>query len=154
MTIKYETISFLEHADRIQELGKQHLTETDTRYFDKDTVEIDLDQYAALEEAGFLMTVAALDEGKVVGGMTVLITPSLHIKGNTQAVADALFVDKEYRSKGIAKGIIEEAESLAKEIGVNTFIICFRANDPRTAFAEQAGYSFTDVQYSKNIGGV
>ena len=58
----------------------------------------DWDIYAILEEQGSLMIFTCRDGLKLVGYFVVVTTPDLHSKGSTLAVADVIFLDKEYRS--------------------------------------------------------
>lgn len=79
----------------LPELLKEH--EEDVRESLPYEFNLDRDLYGALEDRGLLISFSLRFEGRLIGYATFTVSPTLHCKGHTRALLDAVFVRKDCR---------------------------------------------------------
>lgn len=72
-------------------------------------------------QLGKVPTVIADNNGKVVGVISFMVTPSPFNSAELWGRKIACFVDKDYRDQGIGASLIQQAESFGKQAGATRF---------------------------------
>jgi GNAT superfamily N-acetyltransferase len=78
--------------------------------------------YKHLEAAGVLQVIAAVQDGELVGFVTVLRSVLPHF-GRQVAITESLFVTSEARSTGAGLALLRAAEDLAREQGGEALLV-------------------------------
>jgi len=73
-------------------------------------IDPDWKQYVSMEDSGMLYVFTARDEGKLVGYIVFLMTPSLHHRGLKNATMDLFYILPEYRKGLLAMKLLKFAE--------------------------------------------
>jgi hypothetical protein len=81
-------------------------------------LDMDVDRYAALDEAGILHIVTGRDAGRLIAYHTSLIMGHLHYKSTLHALADLYWVHPLWRRGTIALKLFGTAHRALKERGV------------------------------------
>ena len=109
----------------------------------------DWDIYGILEEQGSLMIFTCRDGLKLVGYFVVVTTPDLHSKGSTLAVADVIFLDKEYRSGLTGYKLFKFAEDCVRKDGFKSLHVTTTEMNPIDPLMIRLGYSKIETKYEK-----
>ncbi len=89
------------------------------------------------------------DDLKLVGYFVVIITPNLHCKGDTLAVADVIYLDKEYRSGLLGYKLFLFAESCIRDDGYKTLQVTTTEMNPIDPLMLKLGYSKVETKFEK-----
>lgn len=92
----------------------------DVRYPDLEP-EPDYDLYLWLEIRGTLHIIGAFDDDRLVGVASYVTTNLPHFKGKKLASSESLWLDNDYRKRGIGRSLIQVAEQSAKADGCYGF---------------------------------
>jgi len=109
----------------------------------------DWDIYGILEEQGSLMIFTCRDGLKLVGYFVVVTTPNLHSKGSTLAVADVIFLDKEYRVGLTGYKLFKFAEDCVREDGFKSLHVTTTEMNPIDPLMIRLGYAKIETKYEK-----
>lgn len=109
----------------------------------------DWDIYGILEDQGSLMIFTCRDGLKLVGYFVVVTTPDLHSKGSTLAVADVIFLDKEYRSGLTGYKLFKFAEDCVRKDGFKSLHVTTTEMNPIDPLMIRLGYSKIETKYEK-----
>jgi GNAT superfamily N-acetyltransferase len=109
----------------------------------------DWDIYTILEEQGSLMIFTCRDGLKLVGYFVVVTTPDLHSKGSTLAVADVIFLDKDYRSGLTGYKLFKFAEDCVRKDGLKSLHVTTTEMNPIDPLMIRLGYSKIETKYEK-----
>lgn len=82
----------------------------------------DADTYAALDQAGNLMTIGAFRDNNLIGYSVSLVSPNLHYSDLMQCQNDVLFITKEQRKGLTGLRLIAETERRAKARGAQIML--------------------------------
>jgi len=139
------------YAQKMQMMGEQlaeaHYKEVPYGQA-KLALDMDYQKYQLLEDSGYLLILAALEQNKVVGYIVVVTNPMLHHKDKYMAITDSFYVDPAYRNSGIFKELLEEAARLCKEAGVVSFRVGVNMNNPAPEkILQQLGYREAERLY-------
>lgn len=93
-------------------------------------LDVDLDGYAAAEQAGQLRCFTARLSGMLVGYAVFLVGPNLHYRASLQARQDVLFVLPEHRNQGVGLELIRWSERALKAEGVQVLYQHIKAGGP------------------------
>ena len=147
----YELEKIADILDELVPLVQEHHEEVDT---DKERVQMnpDYDTYLALEEAGAVVLHTVRDNGILAGYSVVLVHPHLHYKDNVYGQNDLLYVCPEYRSEGLAKGLLETQEEHLKELGVTVMTMHMKEDRRFEHLMQNLGYHHSEIIYKKYIG--
>jgi GNAT superfamily N-acetyltransferase len=87
----------------------------------------DWETYRLLEASQALRIVTARVEDKLVGYAAILVHAHPHRTDDRVGTVDSLFVLPEYRSRGTATGLLEEAQAQLKRDGVVSLAVAARS---------------------------
>ena len=79
-------------------------------------------QHQVFESAGLLRTAGAFADGKLVGFVSVMVTPSVHVEAKIVTV-DSLFLDKRYRRGSNGLQLLKWAIQVATDEGSSLLVI-------------------------------
>jgi hypothetical protein len=111
---------------------------------------IDWDQYAALENVGMLRFFTARDGSALIGYIVVIVMSPLTTKGSLVAVLDSAYVAKPYRGK-TGYQLFYFVETCMKEDGVFRILASSSAKNPIGAFLERMGYCEVETKFEKAL---
>ena len=134
-SVKYIAVPFHEVASVIAQYQKKHAED-----YDGGVPNIDCETYLALSQSGECVALCAVYNEKVIGYNVFLIQPDINRKNIIDAQNTAIFVLKEHRSKGIAKKLVQFAESYFKDSPVTT-LNYFVKKGSLERFFKMNGYS-------------
>ena len=109
----------------------------------------DWEIYNILEEQNSLMIFTCRDELKLVGYFVVISTPNLHSKGSILAVADVIFLDKDYRRGLAGYKLFKFAEDCVRKDGFKTLHVTTTEMNPIDPLMSRLGYSKIETKYEK-----
>lgn len=115
---------------------------------------LDLDhaRYAALEQAGVLVSFGARDKsGQLVGYAVFILMRHLHYRTTLFAMNDAVFVAPTHRAMGLGVRLIRFAEQHLKERGVKRVTLHIKPTKDWSPMAERLGYQKDDITMSKEL---
>ena len=106
-----------------------------------------------IEQDGMLVTLGAVDDtGALLGYAIYLLFDHMHHRGVMFGACDILAVDKECRGVGIAKALVERAEIVLRELGVNYMTHGFRhVYKDKTPLFEKLGFKAEETTYIKEL---
>lgn len=111
---------------------------------------IDWDQYAALENIGMLKFFTARDGSSLIGYIVVIVMSPLTTKGSPVAVLDSVYVAKPYRGK-TGHQLFHFVETCMREDGVFRVLASSSAKNPIGAFLQRMGYSEVETKFEKAL---
>lgn len=107
--------------------------------------------YQVLESLGSMQIIGAFDSGKLVGFVTVLISPLPHY-GVTVGITESLFVQKEHRKKGIGACLLRMAEQNANERGGEGILVSSPSGgDLEKVLNKKKSYKHTNTVFFKRL---
>jgi GNAT superfamily N-acetyltransferase len=109
----------------------------------------DWDIYNILETQGSLMIFTCRDDLTLVGYFVVVTPPDLHSKGSVLAVADVIFLDKEYRVGLTGYKLFKFAEDCVRKDGFKTLHVTTTEMNPIDPLMSRLGYSKIETKYEK-----
>ena len=109
----------------------------------------DWDIYKILEDQGLLMIFTCRDASELVGYFVVIVTPDLHSKGSVLAVADVIFLDKDYRTGLTGYKLFKFAEDCVRKDGFKTLHVTTTEMHPIDSLMIRLGYSKIETKYEK-----
>jgi len=146
--VEYKQEPLFAVVGEIEPLIQNHFKEVDpTR--DYLNLDLDWDTYLELERLGQLMVFTCRVDSRLVGYLSVLVSPDLHSKGEFTPCEDGLFVDKSYRGLSVAKNLISFAEKCLKEDGFKVFYLTGTIENPIGSLLESVGYKPVETKYQK-----
>jgi GNAT superfamily N-acetyltransferase len=114
-------------------------------------LEPDWDLYQILESSGSLKVFTARSDGKLIGYFTVVISPSLHSKGNFVVSNDAIFLDPNYRSGLVGVKLFQFVEKCIQEDGFNQLQITFTNKFDISNLLARLGYDKVETKFEKRL---
>jgi len=121
---------------------------------DRDKLEFNLnwDIYHKLEELNILHIYTARVDGKMVGYLVLISSPSLHCSEHLMASSDVIYIHPEHRKGRAGANMIKYAEEDLKCRGVSVMIVAMKAHAPFDKLLQRVGYTFAEKTYQKFIG--
>lgn len=114
-------------------------------------VDVDIDAYKMLQMMGYLRCFTARDHGVLAGYASFLVSAShLHHRGLKYATQDTLFMQREFRPKGLKFMDFIEAE--LRNEGVRVIVMGIPLTVDWSVLAERRGFKKMEVQMMKWIG--
>ncbi len=146
--MKAQVVSFSSVYEEAIPLTVKHWEEVPFGTWADLGIDVNTENYLLAEEEGYLRTLVVRDEGKIVGYLVLMTSEMNHHKGICQACTDVVYVDPEYRSKGVAKILFEAAEKLCKENGITFFSIGVNPNLDFSSMLEAMDAILTEKTYT------
>lgn len=147
--IDIDIVDMNDYRDQIDDISINTYQEVDHRSGSID-FGLNWDLYLQLQELGMCYLVCATDHNdKVLGFVSMYITPSMHTKGVEQASIDTVYVSPEYRNQEIGEGLLEKCEELCLNKNVRNFSITLKKELAQSKFLDKMGYSHIENVYHK-----
>lgn len=146
--LKYQCEPALACIDEAYPLLYAHWEEI--AHFKDISLEPDLDAYEKLHKAGVLRTFTARNEfDKLVGYAVFVVRANPHYRSSVQAVQDILYVDKQYRGKGLE--FIKWCDEQLKAEGVQAVYQHVKQAHNFGPALERIGYELVDLIYARRL---
>jgi predicted acetyltransferase len=119
----------------------------------KDAVDLapDWDTYLKMEQIGILNILTARLEGRLVGYIVSTIIPHTHYKNNTFSISDVFYINPTIRGEGIGLGLLEAAEAVYREKGVDLMHITLKKDRPSDSLMKRFGAEEAETTYAKRM---
>ena len=114
-------------------------------------LEPDWDLYRLLEDSGNLKVFTVRSEENLIGYFTVVVSPSLHSKGNFVVPNDAIFLHPNYRSGNTGVKLFKFVEDCIKEDGFNQLQITYTDKCDISSFLTRLGYFKVETKFEKRL---
>jgi GNAT superfamily N-acetyltransferase len=114
-------------------------------------LEVDLDQYNRLEEAGVYFTMSARLDGKLIGYMGFFVMRHMRYKSQCVATGDVFYLDPEHRRGWTGIKMIRAAESYLKSYGVNKVVNHVKSKTSFGRVFEFLKYKPFEIVYAKEL---
>ncbi|MDE7241056.1 MAG: GNAT family N-acetyltransferase [Desulfovibrio sp.] len=136
------------------ELAARHWREVEAGlHGDADYVP-DGERYAALEKLGMLSVTTARDEaGRLAGYAVFTLAPCPHLKGETVAALDGLYLTPRARRGLNALGLLRSAEAAVAARGASLAQYSSPASRPCDALYRRLGAAHTETIWHKRLHG-
>lgn len=118
---------------------------------DKIKLDVDYEQYDALDACGALHVVAARSAGKIVGYFLALIRPHLHYATSLSAFTDVYYIDPEYRKGRTGYDLFKFAEQSLRQRGVEKIFTGTKKHLDVSTLFRRLGYVETETLFTKYI---
>jgi len=114
---------------------------------------IDEDKYELLDRAGILLILTAREGAKLVGYYLWFLMPHPHYsKAGPMGMTDMYFVLPEYRN-GVGLRLFIASETELRKRRVIKAITSCKVHEDNSALLERLGWTKTDYQFCKYLGG-
>ena len=144
LSFKKESIASAEEA---KALIANHWKEV---AFHKDIpLDPDYEKYKQMEESGSLRCFTARAQGKLVGYSVYFVQTHLHYKQTLYAMQDLMYIDPEYRGRGMA--FLDWCDSQMKEEGVQVSMLHVKVNLDYGPALKRIGYEPIDRIYGRRL---
>lgn len=150
MNVEPSTFARLSAADTFWDLVIEYEQESSVEGMPPANVQVD--RYRQLEDIGALYTFSAIEDGRVVGFITML-APVLPHYGVTTAVAESFFVAKAHRHTLAGLKLLHAAESKAAELGACGFFASAPYEGKLFHLLPKLGYRETNRTFFKKLEG-
>lgn len=115
-------------------------------------LEVDVDEYRALDAAGVLHIVTAREDGALIGYHVSLVKGHLHYRSSLTAFADVYFLAPEKRTMPrVALRLFVEAEKTLKQRGVQRIIETTKLHLDKSRLLAHLGYAEVERVFAKLI---
>lgn len=115
------------------------------------SLEPDWDLYRLLEDSGSLKVFTVRSEGNLIGYFTVVISPSLHSKGNFVVSNDAIFLRPDYRNSSVGIKLFKFVEDCIKEDGFSQLQITYTDKYDISSLLTRLGYCKVETKFEKRL---
>lgn len=107
--------------------------------------------YAALSDAGKIQILAAVNNGRLIGFVTLIVSELPHYCGRMIAVTESFFVASDDRKSGAGAKLIKAAEKVAKGLGAVTFLVSAPAGSALERVAPLWGYRHSNTVFARAL---
>lgn len=108
-----------------------------------------MERYCSLEAGGFLHAFGAVEQGDLIGFISVLSAPLLHY-GRTVAVSESFFVTQGHRGMAGLK-LLAAAEALTVQIGSPGLLVSARCGSRLAELLPKCGYVPSSTAFFKQV---
>ena len=148
LVIKYQQEFVAQVEDEIEALLLEDWEEIEHNK-DLNKLSPDWEMYSKLEELGILYIFTCRDGEVLVGYFVVIVSPSLHSKGNLVVSADVIFLSKPYRKGLTGYKLFVFSQDCLKADGHKTLQVTTTERNPIDKFMLRLGYSKTETKFEK-----
>lgn len=115
-------------------------------------LDVDVDAYRGLEQAGRLCIVTARDGGRLVGYAVFVVMPAPHYRGSLQAQQDVLYIAPSARGRLLGSRLVRFSEEVLRRRGVQVVFQHVKAQHPALGvLLRHHGYEGVETIYSKRL---
>lgn len=148
LVIRKSTIDEIDNSPNTLRLLEEYAIESSIEGLPKPSAKLII--YKHLESAGTLMPIIALKDNNLIGLVSIL-APIIPHYGILVAVAESLFVMKEYRNTGAGLKLIRAAEKYAKEIGSPGLLLSAPTGGELEKILPRMGYKETNKAFFRKF---
>lgn len=146
--MKVEVVQFSDVRQEIAPLTEKHWGEVPFGTWGDLGLNLNDKLYLLAEEEGYLRCIVVRDEGKIVGYIAIMTSEMSHHAGVWQASTDVVYVDPEYRSRGVAKMLFDACRKECEENGIDFFSVNVNPNYDFSSMMEKLGATLTEKTYT------
>lgn len=151
MTIEYSTEKFRAAWPEIETLIEAHWSEIAIDR-DKIPLDVDVDQYFAMDDANRLHVLTVRDNSRLIGYHIAIVSGMLHYKSTLHAITDVYFILPEYRKGTVGLRMFKEFEQRMRNVGVQKLFTGTKRHKDMGQLFEYLGYDETERLFTKYIG--
>jgi GNAT superfamily N-acetyltransferase len=148
LIIRKSTVDEIDNSPNTLRLLEEYAEESAIEGLPKPTAKLLV--YKHLENTGTLVPFIALKDNNLIGLVTIL-APIIPHYGILVAVAESLFVIKEYRKTGAGIKLISAAEKYAKEIGSPGLLLSAPSGGDLEKILPRYGYRETNKAFFRKF---
>lgn len=119
---------------------------------EKIKLDVDVEKYNQLEEAGILFCFSVRDSGRLVGYAAFLVHPHPHYASTVFASNDVVFLNKSHRGRQIGADLINFCTEELKAFGVQVMAIRIKNCLDWSPLAEALNFDSVESTHLKWIG--
>ncbi|RZI60692.1 MAG: GNAT family N-acetyltransferase [Pseudomonas sp.] len=112
-------------------------------------LDIDHDQYDALDESGALHILTVRQEGKLIGYHVAIVSGHLHYKSTLHGITDVYWIAPERRHGVTGMRMFQAVERELKAIGVRKLFTATKLHLDQGPLFERLGYKPVERLYAK-----
>lgn len=116
-------------------------------------LDIDHEQYDALDESGALHILTVRRSGLLIGYHVAIVTPHLHYKSTLHGITDVYWIAPECRHGVTAMRMFQAVERELGKLGVRKLFTATKLHMDQGPLFERLGYKPVERLYAKLIGG-
>lgn len=121
-------------------------------HFDDIALDVDVERYLAMEEAGTMRLFVVRMAGKLVGYACFVVAPHAHYKHSLQALQDVLYVDPACRCSAIGLRLIRHCDTALAAEGVQVVLQHAKVRHQALhVILPREGYEAVDMVYVKRL---
>ena len=140
-------------AGEAARLAREHWREVEAELHGGADYVLDGERYAALERLGMLSVTTARDrEGRLAGYAVFTLAPCPHLKGETVAALDGLYLAPQARRGLNALALLRSAEAAMAARGASIVQYSSPASRPCGALYRRLGAVHTETIWHKRLG--
>jgi GNAT superfamily N-acetyltransferase len=146
--MKYQIEKFSDMMNEGKPLFRKHWEEIARN---KEIVPLDPDweKYLRMEDAGFLHVATVRDGGKLIGYCIDIVSSHLHYRHDLFSINDVIYVEPDYRGKGVGVRLIKFSLAGLMQIGVSVAHMHMKLDHDFGALMERLGYHEIERIYEK-----
>jgi GNAT superfamily N-acetyltransferase len=150
MNVQPSTVAFLEAAASFPALLAEYGAESAISGLPPPAAK--MEQYRQLEAVGILHVIAAtLDDGDLIGLITVLCAPLPHYGGAPIGITESFFVRPMHRKSGAGLRLLKAAEEKAAAMGCSDLLVTAPIDGDLAEVLPRRGFRMTNVVYAKKV---
>lgn len=105
----------------------------------------------ALEAAGSLLLVTAREDDHLAGYILLVSSAMLNHKDKLYAMEVSMYVDEDYRRKGVARGLMQYCEQVCREAGIHYLTFSVTPALDYSPLLKSEGYTTTEIMHTKRL---
>jgi GNAT superfamily N-acetyltransferase len=146
--ITYQVEQFEEVKHQIVEMAREHWREVEY-YQDEIPLDIDLDKYQLMNDAGMIKIITVRNQSQLVGYIAMLIHLHPHHKNTLYAMNDMFYILPEFRKGRTGIEIFKFTEEVMRAEGVKIMLLSCKAHLDKGTIFKRLGFIPAEISYSK-----
>ena len=148
VVVKQSSVAEATAMPGLQSLIEEYANETGNPAIGKPDVQ--MSRYFDLYEKGLLRVITAAEDGKLVGLVALVVSPSQHY-GFPIVSVESIFLSKAYRKGALGLKLLATAKSVAKKEGAPGMAIMAPPGSSLDKLCQRFGYVNTHKAYWCNV---
>lgn len=120
-------------------------------YQDELPIDLDLDMYHMLNQAGYLKVIIVKDKDKIIGYHILIINKCLHYKNKLMAATDMFYLNPDYRKGFNGIKLFKFTEKVMVKENVKLLLYSSKYNYNKGIIFKRLGFQPAEISYSKLI---